>query len=369
MRVQRRDYYEVLGVSQDATDKEIRSAYRKLARQYHPDVCDEPDAHERFQEIGEAYAVLSNGERRANYDRFGHAGPEGVGFDMGATDIFDLFQSVVGGFGFQRERVASGSDLEYQLPIALEDVASGFATQIAVSRFVSCDTCGGEGAAPGSKREQCTTCRGLGRVRYRQSAMLLTFMQEAECPDCGGTGVHIPNPCADCKGSGRARKTQKVAVDIPPGVQDGQRIRYQGGGDAGALGTRPGDLYVVVRVQPHELFVRRGSDLVCEIEIDFPQAALGDVIEAPGIPAPHELTIPPGTQHGDALTIRGGGLPELRRPDRHGDLHVLVRVRVPKRLTKKQRKLLQELAEAMDLDVRPQESGLRQKINEVLGGA
>ncbi|MBM3501441.1 MAG: molecular chaperone DnaJ [Armatimonadetes bacterium] len=367
MPVSKRDFYEVLGVARDAADKDIRAAYRKLARRYHPDVCDEPDAHERFQEIGEAYAVLSDAERRAHYDRFGHVGPGGVGFDM-PTDIFDLFQSVVGGFGFGHERVASGSDLEHPLPISLEDVATGFSTEIAVGRFAHCEACGGEGAEPGSSREQCTTCRGLGRVRYRQSAMLLTFTQEAECPDCSGTGVRILNPCKACRGAGRARVTERVQVQVPPGVQDGQRIRYHGGGDAGPLGARAGDLYVAIRVRPHEVFVRRGSDLVCEVEVAFPQAALGDIIEVPGILKPHELTIPHGTQHGDALIVRGGGLPELRRPERRGDLHVLIRVAVPRRLNKAQRKALEQLAHAMDLDVRPQDSGLRSKISEVLGG-
>jgi len=368
MAAQKRDYYEVLNLERNATDKEIRSAYRKLAREYHPDVCDLPDAHERFQEIGEAYAVLSDRERRANYDRFGHAGPEGVGFDIGVTDIFDLFQSVVGGFGFQRERVASGSDLEYQLSLTLEDVAGGLTTDIAVSRLVRCEACDGEGAAPGSIRQQCPTCRGAGRVRYRQSAMLLTFTQEADCPDCHGRGLHIPDPCKECNGSGLQRKTEKVAVEVPPGVQDGQRIRYAGGGDAGPNGTRAGDLYVLVRVQPHDTFVRRGSDLVCEVEVQFPQAALGDVIEVPGIPEPHELTVPPGTQHGDVLAVRGGGLPELRRPDRRGDLHVLVRLVVPKRLTKEQRKLLGALADTMDLDLHPPEPGLRKRLGQVFGG-
>lgn len=364
----KRDYYEVLGVSRDATEKEIRAAYRRLARRYHPDVCDEPDANERFQEIGEAYAVLSDPERRANYDRYGHAGPEGAGFDIGVTDIFDLFQSVVGGFGFQRERVASGQDLEYELPITLEDVATGLTTEIRISHFVTCTTCEGQGAAPGTRRQQCPTCRGIGRVRYRQTAMLLTFMQETDCPDCNGTGVYIPTPCPECRGTARIRKTESLTVDIPPGVQDGQRIRYRGAGDAGALGAPPGDLYIIVRVRPHEVFVRRGSDLVCEVEVQFPQAALGDVIEVPGLLETHELTIPPGTQHGTALLVQGGGLPELRRPDRRGDLHVLVRVAVPKRLTREQRKILTKLAEAMDLKVRPPESTLRKKLGEVLGG-
>jgi molecular chaperone DnaJ len=367
MAARKRDYYEVLGVAREASAKEVRGAYRKLAREYHPDVSTAPDAHERFQEIGEAYAVLSDDDRRARYDRYGHSGLEEAGYDVGMPDIFQLFQSVVGGFGFQDERVAGGQDLEYHLPITLEDVATGLTTEIGVSRFVRCEECQGEGAAAGSTRQQCPTCRGVGRVRYRSSAMLLTFTQEADCPDCRGVGYFIPNPCEACRGAGRVRRSQKVSVEVPPGVQDGQRIRYGGGGDAGPLGTRPGDLYVAIRLQPHETFVRRGADLVCEVELEFPQVALGDVIEVPGILEPQQVNVPAGTQHGDSLTVRGAGLPELRRPDRHGDLHVLVRVNVPRHPTKAQRKLLEQLAQEMHLDLERPVSRLRQKINEVLG--
>ncbi|MGQ9733324.1 MAG: molecular chaperone DnaJ [Candidatus Zipacnadales bacterium] len=368
MDAPKRDYYEVLGVPRDADADTIRAAYRKLARRHHPDVSDEPDAHARFQEIGEAYAVLSDPEKRAHYDRFGHAGPEGFGFDLGVVDLFDLFQSVVGGFGFQQPRVGGGRDLEYQLPITLEDVATGLETQIAVSHLVACEECGGEGAAPGTSRERCPTCQGVGRVRYRQTAMLLTFMQEADCPDCGGSGIHIPTPCDSCGGSGRRRQTEKISVNIPAGIQDGQRIRYRGRGDAGPLGTPPGDLYVIIHVQPHETFVRRGADLACEVEIEFPQAALGDVIQVPGILGPHELVIPPGTQHGTALTVRGGGLPEMGQSNRTGDLHVLIRIRVPERLSKRQREILHNLAEEMGLNITPPDPSLRRKIGQMLRG-
>lgn len=364
----KRDYYEVLGVSRDASGKEIRSAYRKLAREYHPDVSSEPDANERFQEIGEAYTVLSDTDRRARYDQFGHAGFEGVGVDFGMPDIFELFRTVVGGFGFEQDRAPRGGDVAYDLEISLEDVATGVESEVAVSRFVMCDDCGGEGAAPGSVRQQCPTCRGIGRVRYQQRSMFFSFSQEGECPDCRGSGVHIPDPCDGCRGTGRRRRTEKLTVEVPAGIADGQLLRLRGQGDAGPLGAPGGDLFVRVHVAPHETLVRRGADLACEVQISYPQAALGDVIEVPGIFESHELTIPPGTQHGDALSIEGAGLPHMGRQDRRGDLHVLLRVVVPKRLSKKERELLLELAEEQGADISPPRPGVVKKISEALGG-
>jgi molecular chaperone DnaJ len=363
-----RDYYEVLGVSQDASDREIRSAYRKLARKYHPDVSDEPDAHERFQEIGQAYAVLSDAERRARYDRFGHAGLEGGGVDFGMPDIFELFRTVVGGFGFGEERAPRGSDVAYDLEVTLAEVATGVEREIAVSRFAMCDECGGEGAAPGSVRQKCPTCRGMGRVRYQQRSMFFSFSQEAECPDCRGSGVHIPDPCDGCRGTGRRRRTEKLTVQVPAGVADGQLLRLRGQGDVGPLGAPGGDLYVRVHVAPHETLIRRGMDLVCEAQITYPQAALGDLVQVPGIFEPHELRIPPGVQHGDALTVEGAGLPRMGRERERGDLHVLLRVVVPKRLSKRERELLLSLAEEQGVEVTPQSSGVARKISEALGG-
>jgi molecular chaperone DnaJ len=365
----KRDYYEVLGVSRGADVRAIRSAYRKLAREHHPDVSEAPDAHQRFQEIGEAYAVLSDADRRARYDRFGHSGLGGAGFDFGGfPDIFDMFRAVVGGFGFEEEPSLRGSDLLQEVEVTLEEVATGVEREIAISRHVTCDECAGEGAEPGTQREKCPTCRGVGRVRYQQRSVFLTFSQEAECPDCRGTGIRIVKPCSKCRGTGRRRKTEKLTVNVPPGIEDGQRIRYSGGGDAGPLGAAGGDLYVRIHVQPHEVFVRRGSDLACEVSLEFPQVALGDVVEVPGILEPHELTVPPGTQHGETLTIKGGGLPTPRNRDRRGDLQVLIRVAVPRHLTKKQRDLLLQLARESGLEVTPQASRFVKAVGEVLGG-
>ncbi len=365
----KRDYYEVLGVPRDAEAKAIKSAYRKLAREHHPDVSDAADAHQRFQEIGEAYAVLSDPEKRARYDQFGHSGVQGPGVDFGGVpDIFDMFRAVVGGFGFEQEEPLRGSDLLEELDLTLQEVCTGAEREIAVSRHVTCEECAGEGAEPGSLRQTCPTCRGVGRVRYQQRSMFLTFSQEAECPDCRATGIHIPKPCPKCKGSGRRRKTEKVAVKVPPGIEDGQRIRYAGGGDAGPLGSPTGDLYVRARVKPHETLIRRGADLVCEINLEFPQAALGDTIELPGIIETHGLSVPAGTQHGDALTVKGGGLPDPRHKGRRGDLHALVHLVVPRHLTKKQRELLRDYADASHLDLTPHESGFAKVIGEALGG-
>jgi len=363
----RRDYYEILGVSRDVGAREVKSAYRKLARQYHPDVSTEPDAHQRFQEIGEAYAVLADPEKRARYDRFGHSGLEAAGVDFGMPDIFELFRSVVGGFGFGEEVSRRGGDIAHDLEVTLEQVATGVDTEIAVSRFVGCDECGGEGAAQGSLRQQCPTCRGAGRVRYQQRSMFFSFAQEAECPDCRGSGVHIPDPCGQCHGTGRQRRTEKLKVEVPVGVPDGQLLRFRGQGDVGPLGAPGGDLYVRVHVTPHETLVRRGADLACEMQITYPQAALGDVVEVPGVSELHELTIPPGVQHGDALTIEGAGLPEMGNENRCGDLHVLLRVVVPQRLSKRERELLVELAEAQGTEVRPPEPSIGKRISEALG--
>lgn len=369
MSTTKRDYYEVLGVPRDAGESEIRSAYRKLARRHHPDVSDDPDAHRRFQEIGEAYAVLSDAEKRAGYDRFGHQGVTGPTGDPGFGDLFDLFRTVVGGFGYEDQPVSvRGGDVNYEFPLTLEDVATGVETEIAVSRHMTCDECDGDGTGPNGISQQCPTCRGRGRVRYQQQAMFMTISQEAECPDCNATGTHITEPCEECRGSGRRRRTEKVSVEIPQGVEHGQRIQYRAAGDAGPLGTPPGDLFVHVRVQPHDRFVRRGNDLAVELPIDFTQAALGDVIEIPGLLEPHELHIAAGAQHGSTIRIRGGGLPQLRRPERVGDLHVVMRVDVPKKLNKTQRELLLKLADASGIEITPPTSAFRRKIDEVLGG-
>ncbi len=365
----KRDYYEVLGVARNADAKAIKSAYRKLAREYHPDVSDSANAHERFQEIGEAYAVLGEPEKRARYDQFGPAGVDSAGVDFGGfPDIFDMFRTVVGGFGFEQDEPRRGSDLLEELEVTLPDVCTGVDKEIAVSRYMPCEDCAGEGAEPGTQRQTCPTCRGVGRVRYQQRSMFLTFSQEAECPDCHGTGVHIPKPCAKCKGTGRRRKTEKITVKVPPGIEDGQRIRYPGRGDAGPLGSPNGDLYVRVHVKPHETLIRRGADLVCQIPLEFPQVALGDVIEVPGVMETHEVTVPPGTQHGEALLVKGGGLPDPSHRSRRGDLHALVHVVVPRHLTKKQRELLQALARESHLDLTPHESGFAKAVGEVLGG-
>ncbi len=368
MAASKRDYYEVLGVSRDADAKEIRSAYRKLARQHHPDVSDAPDAHQTFQEIGEAYSVLSDDQKKSHYDQFGHDAPMGGGHEGGIPDIFDLFRTVVGGFGFEDETVRRGADVNYELGLTLADAATGMETEIAVSHFIPCETCEGQGAAPGSAREQCATCRGQGRVRYQQQAMFMTISQQGECPDCQGMGVRIPNPCDDCSGTGRKRQTEKFQVEVPPGVEHGQRVRYAASGDAGPLGSPSGDLYVHIRVEPHDFLVRRGDDLACKVPIDFTQAVLGDVFEIPGLLEDLELETPPGTQHGEAITIRGQGMPRLRRPNKRGDLHVLIRIDIPRKLSKKQRELVLKLADASDIEITPPESGIRKKIGEVLGG-
>ncbi len=364
---QKRDYYEVLGLSRDATPREIRAAYRRLGRQLHPDVNDSPDAEVRFKEITEAYAVLSDEEKRRQYDMWGHDVPQGVSFAADMPDIFDIFRSVFGGdLGGGRFVERRGEDLRYDLAVTLEEVATGAEREIGVSRLVPCETCGQRGAAPGSSRDTCRTCAGQGRVRYAQRSLFMTFSEEAVCPDCDGIGTVARNPCPDCRGEGRLRKTTKLHVEVPPGIEDGQRIRYRGEGNAGPLGSPPGTLDIVVSVKPHDVFARRGADVMCEVEISFPQAALGDVITVPGLRGPQELRVPAGIQSGETARLPGEGLPALRG-GRRGDQHVVVRVVTPRKLTKKQRELLHKLAEEDGLTITPTERTVAARIKEAFG--
>jgi len=352
---QKRDFYEVLGLSREASQRDIRAAYRRLGRQLHPDVCDDPNAAERFKAVSEAYAVLSDEEKRRQYDMHGHNGPQAVDFTADIPDIFEIFRSVIGGDfgrgGFVERR---GEDLRYDLALSLEEVAAGLEREVALARLVPCETCNQSGAAPGTSREPCRTCAGHGRVRYAHRALFMSFTEETVCPDCGGLGTVVQTPCPDCGGEGRVRKTSKLKVSVPAGIEDGQRIRYRGEGNAGPFGSPPGSLDVIISVRPHDTFVRQGTDIISEVRITFPQAALGDTITVPGLRGPLELTVPPGIQSGETLRLPGEGLPSLRS-NRRGDQHVVVRVTTPETLTSKQRELLLEFSREDGLDVKPVE--------------
>jgi molecular chaperone DnaJ len=342
-----RDLYEILGVDRRATQDEIKQAYRRLAREAHPDVRrDDPHATDRFKEINEAYSVLSDPAKRSQYDRFGEVGTERSPFG-GASPFEDIFDMFFGGGGPRasaREAAGPerGADLRYDLTITLEDVAHGTEQRLAVPRLETCPACFGTGAERGSKPQTCPTCRGTGEARVTQRTIFGMMTQIGPCAQCGGTGTYIANPCRQCRGAGRSEVARDVTVKVPAGVEDGMSLRLSGEGEAGARGGERGDLYVVVRVAPHPVFTRRGRDLVGELEVSMIQAALGDDVRFAGLDGTETVTVPPGTQPGDTLIVRGRGLPDLRGG--RGDLYLNARITIPRRLTAEQRALLEALA-------------------------
>ncbi len=354
-----RDLYEILGVDRRASQDEIRQAYRRLAREAHPDVRrDDPHATERFKEINEAYTVLSDPAKRTQYDRFGEVGNDLGPFESGGGPFGDLFDLFFGGRGgavrAERDAPERGADLRYDLEITLEEVATGVERRMTVNRLETCASCFGTGAERGSSPERCATCQGTGEVRFAQRTVFGHITQVTTCPQCRGTGTHIAKPCAGCRGSGQSAARREVTVSVPAGVEDGMHLRLTGEGEAGMRGGGRGDLYVVIRVAPHAVFTRRGRDLVCEAEVSMIQAALGDEIRLQALDGEATLAIPAGTQPGTALTLRGRGLPDLRGG--RGDLHVKVRLTVPRRLSAEQRALLEEFAR-LDGARRPRRRG------------
>jgi molecular chaperone DnaJ len=353
------DYYELLGVSRDATEEEIKKAYRKKAIQYHPDKNPgNKQAEEMFKKISEAYEVLKDADKRAAYDRFGHAaftqgaGARGAGGPAGGFhDPFDIFREVFGGGGgsiFEEffgggggsgDSARDGADLRYDIEITLEDAARGVEKEISFRKLVSCEHCDGTGAEPGSKRVTCATCRGAGQVTTSRGF----FTVRQVCPSCHGTGTRLEKPCHECRGDGRVNKTAKLNVRIPPGVDTGSKLRSVGNGEAGAYGGHPGDLYLVIHVKEHEIFERQGDDLLCEIPIKFTLAALGGTIEVPTLSGKASLKIPPGTQSGTTFRLKARGMPGLRS-GQTGDQLARVHVEVPTRLTPEQRKKLEDFA-------------------------
>jgi molecular chaperone DnaJ len=343
-----RDYYDVLGVSADAGEAEIKKAFRALAMQYHPDKNQgNKDTEEKFKEINEAYAVLSDPDKRAHYDRFGTApgAGGGSGFDAGFGSLFeDIFEGFFAGGGRARtrSRAARGEDLQYELKITLEEAASGVDTKLQIPRAEPCEACGASGVEPGSRREPCPTCHGRGEVRLSQGL----FTVSRPCPRCGGQGQIVTNPCKTCHGEGRVRRERLLQVKIPAGIEDGMQMRLGGEGGAGARGGPPGDLYVVVRVQEHPVFVRRAADLVAELRLTFAQLALGAEVEVPILGGTAPLKVPAGTQPSEVLRLRGKGLPRLRGRG-HGDACYEVRLEIPQKLTARQRAAVEALDAAM----------------------
>ncbi len=367
----RRDYYEILGVPRTASPDEIKRAFRQLAREYHPDVNQDPRADERFKEINEAYQVLGDPQRRAQYDRGGRAAVgTGGPSPFGATPFDDLFDMFFGGaFGQERARAEEpgperGSDLRVQLEVTLEEAAHGGERAIRVEREETCPACFGTGAEKGSAPEQCPGCRGAGQVRYSRRTAFGSFTQITTCPRCGGSGRVIGRPCRECRGGGRARVEREITISIPAGTEDGTRLRLRGEGDAGARGGERGDLYVDVRLAPHAVFERRGRDLHCEVPVSMVQAALGDEIRVPTLDGPVPTALPAGTQPGDTLTLRGQGFPGLRGG--RGDLIVHIRVRIPEDLSKEEARLLLQFAKLRGEQVKPARKTLIGKLREHL---
>lgn len=353
----KKDYYDVLGVSKDASEKDIKTAYRKLAMKHHPDRSDDPGAEEMFKELSEAYAVLSDPDKRQKYDQFGHAGINsqysqedlfrGVnfedllrGFGAGGESIFDMFFGGGGG----RRGPARGRDLRYDIDLTLEQASRGLETTIEVPRTENCPKCQGSGAKPGTNPVTCSTCRGSGQVTRAQNTPFGQMVTSSTCPKCGGRGELITSPCEDCSGTGRARKARKINIKIPAGVEDGQHLKLRGQGDSAGPKGVSGDLYVVINIQPHRLFQRLDSDLIMETPISFTQAALGADLEVPTLNGRARIKVPAGTQTGTVFRLRGKGMPRLHGTG-SGDLHVRVKINTPASLTARQRQLLEELAE------------------------
>jgi molecular chaperone DnaJ len=347
----RRDYYDVLGVSREATDKEIKSAFRRLARELHPDVSDQPDAEERFREAAEAYEVLSKPETRELYDRFGHEGLRTGGFrptDFDFANIADLFSVFFGDelFGMGRgptRRASRGADVLAEVTIELEEAARGIVRPVPFPVAVTCRTCAGSGAAPGTAPEPCPRCGGAGRLRSVSSSVFGQFIRTQTCTECGGSGQILPTPCPNCRGSGQTTEERTLDVEVPPGIHDGQRIRLSGEGHAGALGGRAGDAYVLVRIRPHDRFVRDGNDIVSTVDLTMIQAALGARMTVPTLDGDIELEFKAGTQPGETRVLRGRGMPVLQGFGR-GDHRLLVNVAVPRNLTVDQRRLLEDFS-------------------------
>ena len=363
-----RDYYELLGVGRDASEAEIKRSFRQLARELHPDVSDAPDADERFREVVEAYEVLSKTETRDLYDRYGHAGLRSGGFQSAHVDLgnlADLFSAFFGDdllFGGRgRAGRARGADLAATVEIDLAEAAHGVTREVPFEAAVTCTRCGGDGAEPGSEITACPTCNGSGRLQQVTRSVFGEFVRTQCCSTCGGSGRRIERPCDECRGVGRVVEDRTLAVEIPPGIHHGQRIRLTGEGHAGLVGGRAGDVYVEVRIRPDERFVREGDDIYATVDLTFTQAALGATLTIPTLNGEEELELPAGTQPGEIVVLRGRGMPVLQGHGR-GDQRILVNVLVPRHLSDEQRRLLREFDEHADDATYGKSEGLFDKL-------
>jgi molecular chaperone DnaJ len=357
-----RDYYDILGLPRNATDDEVKRAFRKLAQRWHPDVNTDPRADDRFKELNEAYQVLADPQRRQAYDLFGRAGVGGTGAGaegfgpfggfQGFGDLFDAFFGGAAGGATRRPRTPSGADLRYDIELTFADAISGTDKEIEFTSLVRCDTCAGSGAEPGTQPVSCPKCGGSGELRQVRSTMLGQMINVTLCDRCRGSGRIVETACHTCRGDGRLERPRKLRVTIPAGIDDGHQIRLSGEGEAAPRGGTPGNLYVVAHVAPHPALTRRDTELYHELSLSLTQAALGASMKVPTADGEEQIDIKPGTQPGTEIRLRGRGAPHLRRPGVRGDLHVLIDVRVPSRLTPRQRELLEQLA--IEMGERPE---------------
>jgi len=370
MRAQR-DYYEILGVPRDASAEEIKRAYRRLARECHPDVNPgDAEAESRFKEIAGAYEVLSDPEKRARYDRFGQVGGRGGFDDFGFGGLTDLFESFFGGVerGARVQVEERGADLQYDVEVTLTEACTGVQRPINISRMRPCSACEGSGSKPGSRPATCPACRGAGEIRHTSSSVFgMQFATVTTCDRCNGRGAIESNPCPNCKGTGRERRHDQLTVNIPAGIESGMRLRLRAEGDAGLHGAPTGDLHVNVTVAPDPFFERRGTELICEVPVAFTTAALGGSITVPLLTGTSDVKVPAGSQSGTVFRLHGKGMPEINT-GRRGDQHVVMRVVVPMRLTGEQRRLLQKFAEAGGDHIGDGERRFLDRLKEALGG-
>ena len=381
-----RDYYDVLGVTRNASKDEIKKSFRKLARQYHPDVSKEDNAEQKFKEINEAYEVLSDDQKRQRYDRFGHAGVSGAG-GFGGTggfssagfsgfeDIFEEFLSGFGGRASTRRGPRRGADIRQDVTITFEEAAFGVEKEIEFNRLETCDVCQGSGAREGSGHVTCPQCSGSGEYRKVEQTFIGNVVRMTTCPRCGGRGQVVENPCMNCDGSGRRQKKVNIRVKIPAGIQNGLSLNVPGSGHVGDQGASRGNLSVLVRVQEHEFFKRQNSDIILDVSINVAQAALGDKVHIPTLEGDVEMAIPAGTQTGKVFRLRGRGVPRLRTDGTHidrGDQLVYITVEVPTKLTDHQRELFEQLSESLGHEIQPQNSatgkGFFNRVMDFLGG-
>ncbi len=374
----KRDYYEVLGVDKSASDADIKKAYRKQAKKYHPDV--NPGNHEaeaKFKEANEAYEVLGDSQKRANYDQFGHAGADGSGFGggFGGFDfggVGDIFETFFGGSGFggstrtRRNGPQKGADLKYSMEITFEEAAFGLEKEIYINRMEECNTCRGSGSAPGKSSSTCKHCNGSGQIQYKQSTPFGQFVNIKTCDVCQGEGKIITDPCQTCHGKGKIRKKVKMNIKVPGGIDDGQMISLRGEGEPGIKGGPSGDLYVSIRVKPHTIFQRQGNDVICEVPITFVQAALGAELEVPTLDGRVKYSIPEGTQTGSVFRLKSKGIQFLRGNGR-GDQYVKVNIEVPTKLNEKEKQILREFAELSGDEVHEQRKSFFNKMKDALG--